>query len=274
MSEIKKSVAESKDYKERFEFELTVGNNIICQRYFRINNFNPTSLRSYELTDAIRKCVATIDYDLQDKTNAYLEIYAPKVFKNIDEKRPKNVSVLMEKVASAADKRPINAGYAGIVANVTYGTSSTYLTIKDCVNNGDISVSYTPDPTSAQHLVSGVGGILGLSTKLTDTGAGYYSINGDSFYLVLDGCVQTRLEEEEGERSAESHHQRHKEDHHLVRSNRVARTVRVHDDASVTDVDQSRKLVLLTLLEEEHVKILGNLLLTLDREELELLTRA
>ena len=44
MSEIKKSV-EPKDYKERFEFELTVGNNIICQRYFRINNFNPTSLR-------------------------------------------------------------------------------------------------------------------------------------------------------------------------------------------------------------------------------------
>lgn len=86
MTEVKKSV-ESKDYKERFEFELTVGNNIICQRYFRINNFNPTSLRSYELTDAIRKCVATIDYDLQDKTNAYLEIYAPKVFKNIDEMR-------------------------------------------------------------------------------------------------------------------------------------------------------------------------------------------
>lgn len=100
-----------------------------------------------------------------------------------------DVSVLMEKVAGAADKRPINAGYAGIVANVTYGTASTYLTIKDCVNNGNISVSYTPDPTSAQHLVSGVGGILGLSTKLTDTGAGYYSINGDSFYLVLDGCV-------------------------------------------------------------------------------------
>lgn len=100
-----------------------------------------------------------------------------------------NVAVLMEKVASAADKRPINAGYAGIVANVTYGTASTYLTIKNCVNNGNISVSYTPDPSSAQHLVSGVGGILGLSTKLTDTGAGYYSVNGDSFYLVLEGCV-------------------------------------------------------------------------------------
>ena len=100
-----------------------------------------------------------------------------------------DVSVLLEKVASHSDKRPINAGYAGIVANVTYGTSEKYLTVSNCVNNGKISVSYTPDPTSAQHLVSGVGGIVGLSTKLTDTGAGYYSVTGDSFYLVLNGCV-------------------------------------------------------------------------------------
>ena len=84
MSEIKKS-KEPRDYKERFEFELTVGNNIICQRYFRINNFNPTSLRSYELTDAVRRCVATIDRDLKDKTHSYLEIYAPKVFNSIKE---------------------------------------------------------------------------------------------------------------------------------------------------------------------------------------------
>lgn len=84
MSEIKKSV-EPKDYKERFEFELTVGNNIICQRYFRINNFNPTSLRSYELTDAVRKCVAIIDRDLKDKTHTYLEMYAPKAFNTVEE---------------------------------------------------------------------------------------------------------------------------------------------------------------------------------------------
>ena len=84
MSEIKKS-REPRDYKERFEFELTVGNNIICQRYFRINNFNPTSLRSYELTDAIRRCVAVIDRDLKDKTHTYLEMYAPKVFGSVEE---------------------------------------------------------------------------------------------------------------------------------------------------------------------------------------------
>lgn len=85
MSEIKKSAAESKDYKERFEFELTVGNNIICQRYFRINNFNQTALRSYELTEAVRNCVAIIDRDLKDKAHIYLEMYAPKVFDSIEQ---------------------------------------------------------------------------------------------------------------------------------------------------------------------------------------------
>lgn len=76
---------EPRDYKERFEFELTVGGNIICQRYFRINNFNPASLRSYELTEAVRKCVGVISRDLKDKTQSYLEMYAPKTFNSVEE---------------------------------------------------------------------------------------------------------------------------------------------------------------------------------------------
>lgn len=76
---------EPRNYKERFEFELTFGNNIICQRYFKIPNFNPVSLRSYDLTDAIRRCVATIDNDLKNKTQAYLEMYAPMVFNSESE---------------------------------------------------------------------------------------------------------------------------------------------------------------------------------------------
>jgi hypothetical protein len=86
MTENKKS-NEPRDYKERFEFVLTTGGNIICQRYFRINNFNPTSLKSYELTEALRSCVRTIDKDLRDKTQAYLEMYAPKTFDTADEMR-------------------------------------------------------------------------------------------------------------------------------------------------------------------------------------------
>lgn len=76
----KSNESQQKDYKERFEFVFTTDGNIICQRYFRINNFNPTSLRSYELTNAIRRCASVIDRDLRDKTQIYLSIYAPRVF--------------------------------------------------------------------------------------------------------------------------------------------------------------------------------------------------
>jgi len=64
---------------------LTVDNNIICQRYFRINSFNPESLKSYELLEALRRCVRTIDNDLKNKTQAYLEMYAPMVFNSENE---------------------------------------------------------------------------------------------------------------------------------------------------------------------------------------------
>lgn len=84
MSENQKAFA-PRNYKERFEFELTVGDNIICQRYFRINSFNEESLKSFELIEAIRRCVRTIDNDLKNKTQAYLELYAPMVFNNEDE---------------------------------------------------------------------------------------------------------------------------------------------------------------------------------------------
>lgn len=74
-----------RSYRERFEFVLTFGDNIICQRYFKINNFNPASLRSYELTEAVRRCVSTINSDLKNKTQAYLEMYAPMVFNSENE---------------------------------------------------------------------------------------------------------------------------------------------------------------------------------------------
>jgi hypothetical protein len=82
---IEKRVKAPRDYRERFEFELTFGDNIICQRYFRIPDFNPASLRSYELTDAVRRCTMIIDNDLKSKTHAYLEMYAPMTFNSEDE---------------------------------------------------------------------------------------------------------------------------------------------------------------------------------------------
>lgn len=85
MAENRKQSSEPRDYKERFEFVLTTGGNIICQRYFKINSFNPTSLKSYELTSALRKCANVIERDLKDKAQVYLEIYAPRVFSSEEE---------------------------------------------------------------------------------------------------------------------------------------------------------------------------------------------
>ena len=68
------------DYKEPYEFRLLIGENIICQRYFRINNFNKISLGSMELTDTIRECANLINQDLKSKTRVYMSYMAPYVF--------------------------------------------------------------------------------------------------------------------------------------------------------------------------------------------------
>ena len=75
------------DYKEPYEFRLLIDDNIICQRYFKINNFNPNSLSSLELIDVIRECANMIDEDLKSKTRIYLWHMAPVVFQNETEMR-------------------------------------------------------------------------------------------------------------------------------------------------------------------------------------------
>lgn len=85
MAEVKKQFEQALAFKERFEFRLTVGDDIICQRYFRIGNFNPISLKSNELMDTIRGCAEMIDNDLKSKSLIYLEIFAPRIFKTMDE---------------------------------------------------------------------------------------------------------------------------------------------------------------------------------------------
>jgi hypothetical protein len=75
------------DFKEPYEFRLLIDDNIICQRYFKINNFNQNSLHSLELTDTIRECANMIDEDLKSKTRVYLWHMAPLVFQNETEMR-------------------------------------------------------------------------------------------------------------------------------------------------------------------------------------------
>lgn len=85
MAEVKKQFEQALAFKERFEFRLTVGDDIICQRYFRIGNFNPISLKSNELVDTIRGCAEMIDNDLKSKSLIYLAIVAPRIFNTMAE---------------------------------------------------------------------------------------------------------------------------------------------------------------------------------------------
>lgn len=73
------------DFKEPYEFRLLIGDSIICQRYFKINNFNSLSLNSMELTNTIRACAEMIDDDLKSKSRVYTWHMCPLVFKDEDE---------------------------------------------------------------------------------------------------------------------------------------------------------------------------------------------
>ena len=70
---------------ERFEFVFSINGNIICQRYFKINNYQEKAAGSYYLTETIRECQKIIDNDLKEKSLIYLSLTAPQVFNNREE---------------------------------------------------------------------------------------------------------------------------------------------------------------------------------------------
>lgn len=71
--------------KERFEFVFSINGNIICQRYFRINNYQDKAAGSVYLTEAMLDCKKIIDNDLKEKSQIYLSLTAPQVFRNREE---------------------------------------------------------------------------------------------------------------------------------------------------------------------------------------------
>ena len=110
MAENKKQFEQALAYKERFEFRLTVGDNIYCQRYFRIGNFNPLSLKSHELTETIRNCAKMIDEDLKSKSLIYLEIIAPRIFNSMDD--------FNKYIETEANKNTLKAGEGVVIRDV------------------------------------------------------------------------------------------------------------------------------------------------------------
>lgn len=59
-------------YKERFQFLLTVNDDIICQRYFRVNGFNRQSFESLDLKYTIDDIVEMIQNDLVSKSRIFM----------------------------------------------------------------------------------------------------------------------------------------------------------------------------------------------------------
>ena len=56
----------------KFEFILTLGKNIVCQRFFNVRDHNPKSRRSMDLHEYIKDICEEISYDLKTKTMDYL----------------------------------------------------------------------------------------------------------------------------------------------------------------------------------------------------------
>ena len=71
--------------KERFEIILTINDNIICQRYFKINGLKNNPFKSRKFRNAIEYCANLIQNDLKLKSNSYNCYTAPQIFNNVEE---------------------------------------------------------------------------------------------------------------------------------------------------------------------------------------------
>ena len=91
--EIKKEpkVFDNSSYRERFQFILQINENIICQRFFKINGFTYESLESEEFKNVMDEVVGMIQNDLISKSRIYEWYTTPTPIKltgfvnNIDE---------------------------------------------------------------------------------------------------------------------------------------------------------------------------------------------
>lgn len=56
----------------KFEFLLTLEENIICQRYFNVKNHNPSARRCLDLHEYVKKICENISEDLKIKSSDYI----------------------------------------------------------------------------------------------------------------------------------------------------------------------------------------------------------
>lgn len=59
-------------YKSKFQFLIWVNDNVICQRYFKINGFNEESIYTEEFTNCMNGIVKSIQEDLESKSRIFM----------------------------------------------------------------------------------------------------------------------------------------------------------------------------------------------------------
>ena len=99
-----------KEYKEqqKFEFLLKINDNIICQRYFNVKNFNPKAIRSMEFYWFVEEIYQMMEVTLKEKTTDIItEFFTEDMSKFPLEKENFTITInkgetkLMERIFSA-----------------------------------------------------------------------------------------------------------------------------------------------------------------------------
>ena len=104
-SNIKKDVkyVSNEAYRERFQFLLWINENIICQRFFKINGYNNKSVGSLEFKETMDNVTKMIQDDLNSKSRVFMWYTTDEPLKmtgfvgNIEERNPSDVVLLTSK---------------------------------------------------------------------------------------------------------------------------------------------------------------------------------
>ena len=79
---------------QKFEFLLKIDNNIICQRYFNVKNFNPKAVRSVEFYWFVQEIYEAIEVTLKEKTTDIItEFFTEDMSKFPEEKENFTITI-------------------------------------------------------------------------------------------------------------------------------------------------------------------------------------
>ena len=66
-------IERSKSFKEPYEFLFKINDNIIVQRFFTVNEYNPRAAYSLELKSVVDNCVEVIQNEMKNRTLDFMD---------------------------------------------------------------------------------------------------------------------------------------------------------------------------------------------------------